>query len=323
MAIKNYKAFIEREVCKIPDKFSPQTADSGDMWMFCCYHDQENLHLSTKRSLKINLSNSEVPYGSFFCFACAKHGTWNKIAKKLKLKRLKADELYEDDFKDELSETDLQKLGFGSENSISKEEFLLAVSIEWDKAKKWRRIKGKLVNNIGGRLMLNELTKTLQLALPVKVDDQLQGVVYCRLKKEPGKLSYINEPGVWSKNSLFPYDYIDKNFKKYKYVVLVEGPRDALFLIQNGIPALSILGTHSWSKTCANLVMGLSKDLVVVMFDGDYAGRKAKRKVSRHLKSHCSILNINLPEDVDPAKLKAGQIEKIKAAINKKLKEKV
>ncbi len=90
--------------------------------------------------------------------------------------------------------------------------------------------------------------------------------------------TYMNAKGLWSLNKgLFPFDYSVKVMleKNVSTVVLVEGPRDALRLLKAGIPAMSILGTHSWSDSKRRLLERAGVTKIVLLFDGDEAGEAA------------------------------------------------
>jgi DNA primase len=76
--------------------------------------------------------------------------------------------------------------------------------------------------------------------------------------------------------------------------VLVECPWGVLRLAQLGIPAVALLGTHL-SPVQRNLLHDLPK--VVVMMDGDKAGKKAARTVNKQL---ANTAVVHLPDGLDP-----------------------
>lgn len=185
------KQFIEREIEKIPDLYSPMVYESGDVWMFCPFHDPENIHQAVKRTLKINLSNPEFPYGTFVCFACygetpveqAGKGNWNKLAKRLGLKSLSPSEMYNDRPREITKEI---KSNLGIKEEV-KERIDVVVNdvatVKWHANENWRTIKGMLLRKIDARKGINEKTDELILILPVVMHDYVQGKVYCRIKK--------------------------------------------------------------------------------------------------------------------------------------------
>ena len=120
------------------------------------------------------------------------------------------------------------------------------------------------------------------LYLPAYVNGKLRGYIKALPHKVKDMTSYINASGGWSKKyGLWPFDYVSDMLKsmKTKTVVLVEGPRDAMRLIRDGIPALCILGTQSWSSHKILLLETLEPTKIILCFDGDDAGKKATKLV--------------------------------------------
>lgn len=104
-----------------------------------------------------------------------------------------------------------------------------------------------------------------------------------------------------------------------RFIVLVEGLRDALYLHDNGITsAVCIFGTKSVSKE--NIVDHLTPfmlsgvDKVFIMFDGDDAGRSAAEHVETCIKHKTNIIVevINLPDGLDPATMGPDLIKELK-----------
>ncbi len=89
--------------------------------------------------------------------------------------------------------------------------------------------------------------------------------------------------------------------------VLVECPWGVLRLAQLGIPAVALLGTHL-SATQQALLRDLPK--VLVLMDGDQAGRKAARTIRQRLPSTTVI---DLPEGLDPDDLTDQDLAKLRA----------
>ena len=115
-----------------------------------------------------------------------------------------------------------------------------------------------------------------------------RGYIKAQIEKPKDKAipSYINSSGSWSlKYGLFPYDFATQMMKakELSTLVLVEGPRDALRLLKYGIPAMCIMGTQSWGAAKLRLLEFTSATRIVLMMDGDLAGRKATRMISTGL----------------------------------------
>jgi DNA primase len=107
--------------------------------------------------------------------------------------------------------------------------------------------------------------------------------------------------GPWIKEKgLFPYDYIKPKARKCGYIVLVEGPRDALRLITDGIPALSVFGVQNFGVKKANFVSALGDVAVYIMSDNDAAGDVLFQKAKQSFKEiGIKVNRIKLPRKRD------------------------
>jgi 5S rRNA maturation endonuclease (ribonuclease M5) len=156
--------------------------------------------------------------------------------------------------------------------------------------KLWRSISTNLLIELQGRVCVKWLddydrwASTKFLYFPVQINGETRGYFRARMRKseDPKTPSYLlakSTPGSnWSKRwGLWPFDHSIKLMKKVgtTTMVLVEGQRDALRLITNGIPAVCIFGTQSWSRHKPQLMELAGVERVVSLFDGDDAGIKA------------------------------------------------
>lgn len=154
----------------------------------------------------------------------------------------------------------------------------------------WRTFSFDFLKTVGCRMIeidewnknLRSYTTEYRLFLPVYVNGELKGYVKGMPKKPTDKTrpSYLNAPGEWSRtHGLFPYDAAVSlmNKKGLKTIVLVEGPRDALRLLSKGIPAMCILGTHSWTSFKVNVLEQSGAEIIILCMDADRAGRDAAR----------------------------------------------
>ena len=108
---------------------------------------------------------------------------------------------------------------------------------------------------------------------------------------------------------MFGYDLAKKLIKKrgLKRVVIVEGPRDALRLLSNGIPACAILGTQNFTQTKAMYLTGLGVDEILIMPDNDRAGKHMRDLVRREVGNLCKTKYLALPRE----KGKDGKVIKL------------
>ena len=122
-------------------------------------------------------------------------------------------------------------------------------------------------------------------------------------KKSKKQMSYINMPGKWSEHcGLFLYNVARLMIRKGRlnFVVLVEGPRDALRLISLGIPAIAILGAQSFSARKAFHVSDLGVDFIYVMPDNDSGGSSMWKTVKTALSTaDASVRRLKLPREKD------------------------
>lgn len=263
----------------------------------CPYHkDGQESH----PSLMVNISNPRYEEGFFYCLSCGEKGSWSKLADNLNLEVTPS--------KNTTSKTLVSTL------SISTPKLSIPSSLEalWDKRRVWRGINGALLRDLEATLKFNPITKEQDLILPVRIMAKVVGTITCKLEKDKeGKSpSYINSPGPWIKKALFPYDQALKTIREDQETSLplfiVEGPRDALNLLQLGLPAVSILGGFNWDKELAIILTVFNPSYYIVMMDGDEAGEKANSLVYKDL-VRCfgpsKVRVCRLPRGKDPANL--------------------
>ena len=141
----------------------------------------------------------------------------------------------------------------------------------------WRGINPSLQHQLHAKRYKNTWGEDM-LFFPLKVNGHYKGGVRCVYDKKPNKSPYYLTKGSKPKEVLFPYDYIKKPYK-HPFVVFVEGYRDALYLIQNGFPAVANTGAVSfWDPIKANLLLDLS-DNIFLMTDQDEYGYKLFNKM--------------------------------------------
>ena len=143
---------------------------------------------------------------------------------------------------------------------------------------------------------------------------------YNRLKKVDSKISYLDVqksyrktlycPGFLSRNHLYGlYEalngYIDKD------LVIVEGERDAMKLLQEGIDCVSIHGT-SLKDEQIPMIKSLVPKTLYLGFDMDKPGRTAAEKAFKLLKDEVDRVKIlEFPDGKDPKKFNRDELLKI------------
>ena len=272
---------------------------SDSMWICCPFHGE------TKPSLSVATSDAKVMIGSFYCFGCQRSGNWNVLARELGFETINIRFLSEERsatvkkppkqvYHDHDTEKFLRGLGFTS-------------FVKWPEPNKtnirffkdWYGIPGSLLHKLEAYLVKERKGDIHRMFLPVKVHNLIYGGVRVLYRKQKDSRTYLNTDGDWAKSyGLFPYDFVHDTIKtnKHKFIVLVEGPRDALRLILLGFPAVAILGSQSFDKKKALIVCSTSCiDTVYCMPDSDAGGNRMFELVRTGLKNQIRLKNIRLP----------------------------
>ncbi len=116
--------------------------------------------------------------------------------------------------------------------------------------------------------------------------------------------------GKWKFPSSLPKNKILFNYHRVcprirKHLVVVEGPWDVMRLTQLAIPSVALLGVNLPSDT-----MELLGDIpnVILMLDGDCAGRRAAVRIKKRLEPCTAASVITLPMSLDPADLTDAEL---------------
>jgi 5S rRNA maturation endonuclease (ribonuclease M5) len=264
-------------------------------------------HSDSSPSLSINLSKPGFKVGTFNCWSCPASGSWNKFAEKTGLRKIKDWQNKEQTISEISADDEAHLMGFRSETDYAT-SLGVDVITDWFPNKSWRGFSGKLLARIGAKLAIDRVTNDPVLLCPVIVNKKKVGYVKALLEKKQGRLAYVSSKGPWTKNTaLFPFDYVKAKIRKMGFVILVEGPRDALRLITAGLPALAILGVQNFGDKKALILASLGID-IYVMPDNDEAGITLYKKAKESFKKlGISIKHIKLPKKKD----KQGRIIKM------------
>ena len=239
-------------------------------------------HTDNSPSCSVNINpGARVPVGVYHCWSCGASGTWNKLAAKLGLAG------FED--LDEVQETYMPRINVNllSADTMTMEdlaqEFGGGILYPFANNDEWRGIRGSVMNFIGARKMLAQGEGQTSALLPVAVNGVLRGGIKASYGGNEKK-KYLYNGGSWIADyGLFPFDTVKDMLRSNANLVLVEGPRDALRLIANDIPAIAILGANAWTEEKRDRIIAMARGLVICM-DGDDAGVRASNKVSRDLR---------------------------------------
>jgi len=115
------------------------------------------------------------------------------------------------------------------------------------------------------------------VVLPVSFKGRVMGLIY-RYVNPLVTPKYVYTPGLQASDVLFGWDMLPEVPSE---VVAVEGPLDAVWLWQCGIPAVALLGAQV-SRAQAALLSGRTR-VVVLALDHDDAGRRGTEQALRLL----------------------------------------
>lgn len=292
-------------------------------------------------SLKINLTDGKFKAGSWSCFGCGCQadmqggGTWNNLAELLHVEgigRRTGDAVPHGNLLDsETDNEDTQPAHQSGEKKLSssftegfEDEFDFSFADDfppWNPNKDWRGITGATLSAVGARRGVDKWNRD-RMWLPILVNGSLYSSIFCTYQK--GNPSYLYDGSKDITYAVFPYDYV-KSMNK-NYVVIVEGSRDALHLIDHGVPALAVLGGNtSWNKYKRDLIMTLKPELIVLAPDPDEVGNKLAKAMKEDFKTYfvptrwfrmkSEVVDGKLKKKEDPGDLTAGRINYLKKSV--------
>jgi 5S rRNA maturation endonuclease (ribonuclease M5) len=270
--------------------------------LICCpFHNERN------PSLSVNISKAGLPVGTFNCWSCPASGSWNKLAEKCGFPLIQKWQRQDSEILSLSEDEEQELLGFKSEVDFASSLKVDVIS-DWKPHKEWRGFSGKMLCRLKAKLAIDHQTDEPFLLFPVSVNKKLVGYVKASLERKKGQLPYVSSKGNWIKEKgLFPYDYIAKKVREKGFVVLVEGPRDALRLITEGIPALAVFGVQNFGTKKAYLAAALGAQCYL-MADNDPAGEVLVKKAKAAFKEiDLKLKTISLPKKKD----KQGKLIKL------------
>lgn len=278
----------------------PRKEQGTNIYIKCPYHNER----TPSFGVNIDPGSRKAPLGWGYCFGCGASKNWNQIAETLGLKKakgMKKDGTFAQEYVAPMQKelrSQLLEGGTGLTLEDLEREWGCLLSYKIEKNEEWRGFSGKLLRKIGCYVSVDQYDNKC-LLMPVNVEGEMAGAQKALWEKPKKKSvsSYLNYGGPWIKyQGLFPYDYVERMLEKtgLRYVVLVEGARDALRLIDKGIPALAILGTKNWSNQKRELVLSLNVNRVVIMMDADDAGIKARESIEENFANRIEVKVVKL-----------------------------
>ena len=151
-----------------------------------------------------------------------------------------------------------------------------------------------------------EYTLYDRLLIPIFFNSIQAGIVLRKTKvADYPKWSNL-PPGIETGNMLYNYD----EAKNYETIHIVEGIFDVWAMYEAGMPnTVATFGAHM-SDEQEKLLLRTGADLVI-MYDGDKAGRKATSSAIERLRLKANLRIARLPDDSDPCSLTTEDLQKI------------
>lgn len=140
-----------------------------------------------------------------------------------------------------------------------------------------------------------------RIIIPIRENGQIMSHVARSVDgRAPKELSGPNRS-----HFFYGYDYYQYHFTRNEQVILVEGIFDQIKIASFGFPCLALMGS-SISDIQIGKLLKLKPSKVILMMDGDDAGRKATKTIQARLGKRMNPMNIQmiyLPEGKDPDQL--------------------
>lgn len=293
-------------------------AEQKSAKIICQWHKVDGGGREKTPSFIVNLQNNgRYRAGSGRCFGCG------KFIKKFEAIIDPSKEGLDTSLGDDVDEYAEPLYNESVDRILSDEDeegIVLPNALPWLRHEDWRSVTGQLMHLISAKQIYEEQYEKIMAYLPCMVNEEHVGGIKANLVKQ-GKLNYINLPGDWVKEKgLFPYDFVVKYLNKYKLktIVLVEGPRDALRSLQQGIPALAILGSQNWSENKAELIINLGVERIITAMDPDVAGNKATNAVFESFTGEIDIYNFRFDKygkNIDPGNAPRSVMRKLRSFV--------
>tara|TARA_B100000214_G_scaffold375607_1_gene363332 strand:+ start:6648 stop:7700 length:1053 start_codon:yes stop_codon:yes gene_type:complete len=277
----------------------PRGATADAIQIVCPFHSDTDPSLGVFMGIGL-----DIPLGFFHCFGCGAKGHWNELAEKLNLKKISALNGKIKSTKEANQKVERLKRKLGMvESTIDIKVLMKSIGnpayFPWSEDIDWRGYPGKLIKQVGGYYLSepHRSQKELVCFFPNKIDKRFYGGQKAYINKVKGRPSYLGMEGDWAKDyGIFPHNYTKELIKKYKlkYVVIVEGARDALRLLMNGIPAIAVLGAKQFTKEKLRFIIKMGVKHIITMPDNDTGGKTMKRTIKEVVYLHNEISPIKI-----------------------------
>jgi DNA primase len=292
--------FIIEQLDRVGVQVMEGMSTPTDLKAFCFKgHDDKTPSLSIRRS-----------DGAFLCFGCGVKGKdWNSFAAYLKVDRLS-----EEDMPDPFLTLSHQMERQHKKAAKDAEEFSLPWDVDpWDRP--YRGISAETWKRIGALRWYDDdpRIQAERILMPIRMKGILRGWVARRTDSAPPgeklDMPYRNAPGMSSQDCLFPLDTVTA--MQPDVVVLVEGPMDAMRLVNYNIPALAILGTRNYVADNRVHIQNTGATRVILAMDGDEAGDDVRWEISPSIREMFDLAHFVCPPGKDPGNMPRAYLDKL------------
>lgn len=270
---------------------------SEDLQAYCFQgHDKKSASLYIQKQT-----------GAFYCHGCGVHGAnWNALRAYIDVEPLDEQDL----------PSRLQVMAARIKKRRRQEKFEMA--IPWGTRPwtgNWRAIEEYTLRAVEASKWFDPQFHCFRIMLPVKMYGKLEGWTARRLDdpndEERGETPYKNAPNMSSRDLLYPLDVTAQ--MRRRTVVMVEGPYDALRLLNYNIPTVAILGTKNYLPENKIHLLNIGVQRVIVAMDEDRGGEEARLDIAMDLRTYFDVEHFRAPEDKDPGNMPFLYLERLAA----------
>lgn len=279
-------------------RYGGRQKQAGEYHMVqCAFHEDG----TPSMGIYMRRDNPNKTLGWFNCLGCGAHGNWNEFAEKAGLQPIKEWNNKENQVEYDQRKNDNALLGeTGMTLRAVCREMHCPEAQPWPTNINWRGVSGKLIAAVGGHAINDAYNEGLAVLFPIRIGKRVRGAVKAIYeKKTKNQLGYITMGGEWVKRyGLFPYGYTSDLIAEYghTFVILVEGPRDALRLLKMGLPAVAVLGANTISRMKMMYITSLGVEQIYCMPDNDKAGKKLYENIKNYI-PEVRYLKLPRPKD--------------------------
>lgn len=269
----------------------------GCIRILCPFHDD------TSPSCYVNLDETKVPLGVFYCFSCNESGHWNKLAQMLDLQLV--------DFKQLAYDKEFTNMHRRLKKLAEKGTYKLPKNLSiWKDT--WRGFTADQLSVYHPARFYDLQCEEYRILFPIIQERKLMGHLSERSEDAHRGPKHKFSEGFPSQKCLYPLDLLTGDT-----AILVEGLADMLRLRKEGLPALCFFGCGNWKDSKVNLLLNRLTH-VVICGDGDKAGHEINQRIKKDLEKYIDVTIFKLPifeKKIDPGDMPGKYISSLKCLL--------